>query len=242
MHVRDFDTLSSANKRTISRNKGTGYDDIAAGSSGYRSCTNRGSIEILFSSFGQLRRVDSVGSDAQRTEFQPGECHFVYANSNYSQEQSISGDQSSMLQMSTRDSKDGVSSISNNSSMLVETFENVSDRSRFASSIGYNILTDSEAEDLFDYITCVKKYGFNHIIVIGEVEFGMIFSDCYGRIFKWDDASMMIWPRGDPKNLSNMKKGEDWLGWFVKDGVVYEYIRRPLRMKFPDLFTHATKK
>lgn len=53
---------------------------------------------------------------------------------------------------------------------------------------------------------------------------------------------MMLWPRGDPKNLSNMKKGEDWLRWFVKDGVVYEYIRRPLRMKFPDLFTPATKK
>ncbi|CAB5348510.1 unnamed protein product [Rhizophagus irregularis] len=106
----DFDVLSSANK-TISRNKGTEYDDIAAGSSGYRRCTNRGSS--MFSSFGQLRRVDSMGSDAQRTEFQPGECHFVYANSNYSQEQSTSKDHSSMLQMSTRDSKDEVSSISN---------------------------------------------------------------------------------------------------------------------------------
>ncbi|UZO08734.1 uncharacterized protein OCT59_028986 [Rhizophagus irregularis] len=154
MHVWDFDALSSANK-TISRNKGTEYDDIAASSSGYRRCTNRGS---MFSSFGQLRRVDSVGSNAQRTEFQPGECHFVYVNSNYSQEQSTSEDHSSMLQMSTRDSKDEVSSISNHPSILAETFENVSDQSCFASSISYNI---SEAEDLFDYITCVKKYGFN---------------------------------------------------------------------------------
>ncbi|RIA83788.1 hypothetical protein C1645_742805 [Glomus cerebriforme] len=242
MHVRDFDALSSANEQTISKNKGTGNDDIAVGNSGYRICTNRGSIATLFSSFGQLRRVNSVGSDVQRTEFQPERCHFVHANTHYSQEQSTSGDQSTVPQMSARDSKDGVSSISNNSSILVETFENVSDRTRFASSIGYSILTDSEAEDLFDYIACVEKYGFDHIIVIGEVEFGMIFSDCYGRIFKWDDESMMLWPRGDPKNLSNMKKGEDWFGWFVKDGIVYEYIRRPLRMEFPDLFAPATKK
>ncbi|CAB4391528.1 unnamed protein product [Rhizophagus irregularis] len=142
-------------QQTISRNKGTEYDDIAASSSEYRRCTNRGS---MFSSFGQLRRVDSVESDAQRTEFQPGEYHFVYVNSNYFQEQSTSKDHSSILQMSTRDSKDEVSSISNHPSILVKTFENVSGRSCFASSISYNI---SKAEDLFDYITCVKKYGFN---------------------------------------------------------------------------------
>ncbi|PKC03034.1 hypothetical protein RhiirA5_402131 [Rhizophagus irregularis] len=118
MHVWDFDALSSANK-TISRNKGTEYDDIAASSSGYRRCTNRG---LMFSSFGQLRRVDSVGSNAQKTEFQPGECHFVYVNSNYSQEQSTSEDHSSILQMSTRDSKDEVSSISNHPTSKLELF------------------------------------------------------------------------------------------------------------------------
>ncbi|CAG8676961.1 6646_t:CDS:2 [Rhizophagus irregularis] len=31
---------------------------------GYRTCTNRRSIGIMFSSFGQLRGVNSVGSDA----------------------------------------------------------------------------------------------------------------------------------------------------------------------------------
>lgn len=41
----------------------------------------------------------------------------------------------------------------------------------------------------------VEVYGFNHIIVIGEVEFG------YGRIFKWDDESMMLWPRGGSDDL-----------------------------------------
>ncbi|PKY50890.1 hypothetical protein RhiirA4_467615 [Rhizophagus irregularis] len=84
---------------------------------GYRTCTNR--IGIVFSSFGQLRGVNSVGSDA--------------------------------------DSKNEVSSIINNSSTLVETFENVSDRSDFASSIGYSIITDSEAEDPFDYIASVEN-------------------------------------------------------------------------------------
>ncbi|RGB26079.1 hypothetical protein C1646_675084 [Rhizophagus diaphanus] len=101
------------------------------------------------------------------------------------------------------------------------------------------IITDSEAEDLFDYIASVEEYGFNYIIVIGEVKF------CYGRIFKWDDESMMLWLRGDPKNLSDMKKGEDWIGWFTKDGIVYKYIRlisRPHRMEFPELFALTTKK
>src|SRR5581483_11638552 len=97
-------------------------------------------IATLFSSFRQLRGVNPVGSDAQRIEFQSERCHFVHANSRYSQEQSTSEDQSTILKS---DSKDGVSSISNNSSIIVETFENVSDRSHFASSIGYSILTDS---------------------------------------------------------------------------------------------------
>ena len=44
---------------------------------------------------------------------------------------------------SIRDKNDGLASASNNSSILVNTFDNVSDRSRFASFIGLKIFTDS---------------------------------------------------------------------------------------------------
>ncbi|CAG8608246.1 6098_t:CDS:2 [Diversispora eburnea] len=36
----------------------------------------------------------------------------------------------------------------------------------------------------------VKHYGFDHIIVTGERPFGILFLDCYGRVFDWDDMSV----------------------------------------------------
>jgi hypothetical protein len=125
--------------------------------------------------------------------------------------------------VSVRNENDGLASASNNSSILVNTF---AERSRFASFIGHEFFTDSEAEDLTDYIACVEEFGFNHIIIIGEVDFGMIFLDCYGRIFKWDDENQILWPLGDledpHKYAKKFKRGENWLGLFIKNGTVYK--------------------
>jgi hypothetical protein len=108
--------------------------------------------------------------------------------------------------------------------ILVDTFE---DKSRIATLIDYKVL-NSDPEELIHYMRRVAEFGFDHIIIIGETEYGMIFLDCYGRVFLWDDESQMLWPFGNspeeaPKRLV---KGKDQLRWFVMNGIVYEYITK----------------
>ncbi|GBC26239.2 hypothetical protein GLOIN_2v1480847 [Rhizophagus irregularis DAOM 181602=DAOM 197198] len=54
-----------------------------------------------------------------------------------------------------------------------------------------------DPRELIYYINRVAEFGFNHIIIVGETEYGMIFIDCYGRVFMWDDESPMLWPLGN---------------------------------------------
>ena len=61
---------------------------------------------------------------------------------------------------------------------------------------------------------CVAEFGFNHIIIIGELDYGMVFLDCYGRLFQWEDMCQRLWPR----------ESDDGLPWFVgDDGSVYKF-------------------
>jgi hypothetical protein len=56
----------------------------------------------------------------------------------------------------------------------------------------------------------------------------MIFLDCYGRVFQLDDESQFLWPLGDsPEEAQKYSTDGDELGWFVENGVVREYIRKP---------------
>uniref|UniRef100_U9U1Q9 Uncharacterized protein n=1 Tax=Rhizophagus irregularis (strain DAOM 181602 / DAOM 197198 / MUCL 43194) TaxID=747089 RepID=U9U1Q9_RHIID len=55
----------------------------------------------------------------------------------------------------------------------------------------------NDPRELIYYINRVAEFGFNHIIIVGETEYGMIFIDCYGRVFMWDDESPMLWPLGN---------------------------------------------
>jgi hypothetical protein len=47
----------------------------------------------------------------------------------------------------------------------------------------------------------------------------------------WDDESPMLWSLGNsPEEIPKKSiKGKDMLGWFIENGVVYEYIRKPLQ-------------
>lgn len=71
-----------------------------------------------------------------------------------------------------------------------------SEESRIATLIKYEVL-DSDPRELIYYINRVVEFSFNHIIIVGETEYGMIFLDCYGRVFMWDDESPMLWPLGN---------------------------------------------
>ena len=105
--------------------------------------------------------------------------------------------------------------------ILVDAFE---DKSRIATFIDYEVL-NGDLKELIYYVTCVAEFGFDHIIIVGEADCGMIFLDCYGRVFLWEDESLMLWPLGDsPEKVPHLIKGKDQLSWFLENGIVYEYI------------------
>ncbi|CAG8436157.1 10662_t:CDS:2 [Funneliformis caledonium] len=109
-----------------------------------------------------------------------------------------------------------------NNLFIVDKIENESDRRRIATFISYEF-TD-ENDDLIFYSECVKEYGLNHIIVIGQLDFGIIFLDCYGRVFEFNDMSQMFLPLGNSLAELSIKNQAPHVAWIIKsDGDLYEY-------------------
>ncbi|CAB5131585.1 unnamed protein product [Rhizophagus irregularis] len=140
---------------------------------GFENCPNSERINGLQSSFGKLRRVGIMGSVTWRNELLREACRLVHTHPCPTYE---SGRQ-----------------VENQGSMLVETFSNEQVCYQVASSYGYKLPTDScNPRELVSYIKQVAEFGFNHIIIIGELDYGMAFMDCFGRLFQWDDMLQML--------------------------------------------------
>ncbi|CAG8514579.1 7961_t:CDS:2 [Paraglomus occultum] len=67
--------------------------------------------------------------------------------------------------------------------------EIASDRHRVASFIGIEI---QPPDNFTNYMEQVKWYGFDHVIIIGKPYCGILFLDCYGRIFEWDSMDLLL--------------------------------------------------
>ncbi|CAB4384492.1 unnamed protein product [Rhizophagus irregularis] len=183
----------------------------------FRNCPNTGKINELQSSFGELCRVGIMGSITWRNELPREACRLVYAHpcpvknqvSMCLASESVEND---VLQ---RDCKDIL--------MVVETFSNEQVCRQVASSYGYKLPADScDPRELVSYIKQVAEFGFNHIIIIGELDYGMAFMDCFRRLFQWDVMMLMLWPlynySSKEADIRNNK-----FAWFVEnDGIVYE--------------------
>ncbi|CAI2162310.1 12519_t:CDS:2 [Funneliformis geosporum] len=218
------DSLSSASECEGSKDKNGEHADVTLGKE-CDGCPNSGTIERTQASFGKLRRIGSPGGDVWKKIVPQKTCRSIHAHSRYPEEvSSKTGSHGSMSQVRLCEDKNGRTSSCNDPLILVDTFE---DKSRIATLIDYKVL-NSDPEELIYYIRRVAEFGFDHIIIIGETKYGMIFLDCYGRVFQWDDEGQMLWPLGNspeevPKRLI---KGEDQLRWFVANGIVYEYITK----------------
>jgi hypothetical protein len=167
----------------------------------------------------ELRRVCVLG-DANRAgeKYKAKPCNYVlpiHRNENNARDETMC----ILQKTSGRVESKGLGDDS--SCMIVDTFVDESVRRNLASSISYDLPTNSaDPEKLGCYYRCVAKFGFNHIIVIGGLSCGLLFIDCYGRVFQWEDMEQVLWPVGN--SLEDMIPYEDLVIWTVEDGVVYE--------------------
>ena len=138
-----------------------------------------------------------------------------------------------MCQVSENDEFGYVHGYCNNSHMVVETIMK-SNRCDIANSFGYKLHDDNQEdyiryikEELIGYIEEVKEYGFDHIIIIGKLYYGMLFLDCFGRVFNLDGMTDALWFLGDYfKVVERVAKGlkTNRMPWVLNpdEGIIVE--------------------
>jgi hypothetical protein len=119
-----------------------------------------------------------------------------------------------VCQVSASDEYDEVHGYCSNSQMVIDTILK-SNRYHIANSTGFK-LHDEDREDYFSYIKEeligyieeVKGYGFDHIIIIRELNYGMLFLDCFSRMFNLDSLTGELFLLGDYlKRVERVTKG-----------------------------------
>ena len=146
-------------------------------------------------------------------------CHLVLSHPDPIQESGITFEnQESVSILSDGGKDDDLLQGCSDSFMVIDTFVNEQDRRKIALSFGYDLSYDScnpkELIEVTNYMERVAEFNFNHIIVIGEIDYGMIFIDCYGRLFHWEAMAQRLYPY----------ESDDGLPWFVDDdGSVYKF-------------------
>ncbi|CAI2191530.1 3997_t:CDS:2 [Funneliformis geosporum] len=224
IHDGCVNSVSTTSEREGNSNKERERADVKVGK-GCEECPNQRTMDQMQAQFGKLCRIGYLGGNAWKTTAPQETCRFVHPHSRFTQKgTSITESPTTMSQVQLREGKNESSSCCNNPFILVDTFE---DKSRIATLINCEVL-DSDPKELVYYIKSVAEFGFNHIITIGETDSGIIFLDCFGRVFQWDDESVKLWPLGNtPEEVAKHPiVGEDQLGWFVMNGIVYEYFRK----------------
>ncbi|RIA83463.1 hypothetical protein C1645_833798 [Glomus cerebriforme] len=224
IHDGFINSLSSISKNGSNKYKDGEHTDITLGKE-RKGCPNIRTIGKIKASFGKLLRIGSLEGNVWKMIVPQKMCHLVHADSCFTSKGiSTIKNPTTMSQVQLCEEKNGKTLHYNDSLILVDVFE---DNSHIATLINYEVL-DSDLKELIYHIKCVANFGFDHIIIIGETDYGMIFLDCYGRVFLWENESQMLWPLGNsPEEASKrLVKEIDQLRWFEDNGTVYEYITK----------------
>ncbi|RIA87840.1 hypothetical protein C1645_827202 [Glomus cerebriforme] len=191
----------------------------------FEFCPNERTIIDLQTSIGKLRRIGTLENASwTKEEIRPRKCNFVLANhkNNNSDSNGI------VSKMSTSSDRDESERLRHHLPMVVDSFVNEPVRRDIATSIGCKLpIRSDEPEKLTYYMMCVAKYGFEHIIFIGEMIYGIVFLDCYGRVFQYEDMCQVLWPLGESleevRSKLKSNKQEDQVVWIAeRDGIIYE--------------------
>ncbi|PKY40682.1 hypothetical protein RhiirA4_454112 [Rhizophagus irregularis] len=206
------------NERDGFRIEGERYENNERG----KYCPNATRIRSLHVALGELRRISAVGSTTG-TEREP--CRFVHPHFHVR----TGGSTEPVHKMPEGCGLNESCRCGGDSPMVIEVIANECERNVFASYINHgdcdvsNLNCIKPGSSLEDYVEEVQEYGFNHIILIGEREHGIIFLDCYGRLFTLDTMTGVLWPLGDNFEEAVKKPWTGELAWSVDEaGTIFE--------------------
>ncbi|CAI2193081.1 11114_t:CDS:2 [Funneliformis geosporum] len=217
---------ATTNEIKCSNNKNGGskvevkqYDDISRG----KSCSNSTRIEALQAQLGQLRRIGTVGSDegAKWTS-----CRFVQPRYRIGRD----GSQRSLHNVSEGSTLIETQGYCNNSYMVIDIIASESGRHQLADATNQGPCEVSSLTECMNaksgygtYFDEVQNFSFNHIILVGKREHGIIFLDCYGRLFELDMMSYVLWPLGNSLEEAKTKPWTGEVAWSIDDdGIIFE--------------------
>ncbi|RIA83650.1 hypothetical protein C1645_742911 [Glomus cerebriforme] len=186
----------------------------------HSECSSR--IQGLSIQLGPLLRVDTLEGNARKRK-QP--CHLVLPDDRPKIWRLK--DDTSVCQVSASDGFDEGHGHRGNSSMVIDTITKFN-RCHIANSTGFKLHDEDQVDyisyikkKLIGYIEEVKRYGFDHIIVIGELNYGLLFLDCFGRMFNLESLTSELFLLGDcskrMERVTKRLKSEEWVPWIVDD-------------------------
>ncbi|RIA85009.1 hypothetical protein C1645_741878 [Glomus cerebriforme] len=217
---RNDNTQYAVHEQQINGNvEGEKYTDITMVP--FECCPNQERIQSLQLSLGQLRRVGVLAGNAWTKETAKTPCRLVVPNVQ-SEKATIP---ETMLHVPKGEKQDESRESCNNPKnplMIVEVIANKSDRKRVAKSLKHDI-EDGNPSKYICYMEDVKRYGFDHIIIIGNRYAGILFLDCYGRVFEWEDMMSVLWPIGDWNKVKNGSQMRHLIWGLEFDGTVVEF-------------------
>ncbi|CAB5143584.1 hypothetical protein RhiirA1_394916 [Rhizophagus irregularis] len=199
------ETDEVTNENKCGRNKSEGNNEEVRKNDGIsrgKSCPNSARIEHMQAPMGKLRRI--IGKDGSQRPL-----HNVSESNTLIESQGCCS----------------------NLSMVVEIMESESNRYQLAVAANQgpcevSSLTEcmNAKSDYGSYFDEVKNFGFNHIILVGKREYGIIFLDCYGRLFELDMMSGVLWPLGNSLEEAKTKPWTGEVAWNIgDDGDIFEF-------------------
>lgn len=183
-------------------------------------CPNQERTQTLQSSMGQLLRIGTLAGTTWTKEIPKTPCHLVVPNVK-SRGANIPETMSPVPAGGKQDEVRGCRNSSTNPLMIVDMIASESDRCRVATYINRNL---ESGDPPICYMRDVKQFGFDHIIIIGKRYCGLLFLDCFGRVFDWDSMSDVLWPLGDYWNLTTKESRTSSIVWGLEfDGTIVEF-------------------
>ncbi|GES97344.1 hypothetical protein GLOIN_2v1488187 [Rhizophagus clarus] len=201
VHVRDVSPNWSKNINIREQRDGSkikSENDVSNEMVSFNSCPNKDGIRDLSSTVGKLCRIQSL--DCITWEENPKTpCNFVLPHNPVKRKES----EISMSEVSMGSEYNGSGGSGKDRPIVVEKIKDELDRMFTALSVGFAI--EDSPENLLSGIERIQDYGFDHIIIIGELPYGILFFDCYGRVFEWNSMIGGLYWHGDDIEAAKRK-------------------------------------